>query len=352
MEETKSYSDSLKTGKLGILHLYSLWSRKVVSNKTLKTQNDPILNQLDYFVLDALEIPIAKATEYLLSIQPDFKAFEEWIRLQHEQSKNPTPLSSKLINTLNQAVQDFIQDGSLNYPLENDANRDPIFTPKEIEFWHENGYIILRDAVDKEECKTLESAVWDYLDLSPDAPETWHTAKDQFWLKEFDHPLIHKNRANKKIIRAYAQLWGSDRLFQSTNRISFNPPQDTLINAFGPSSLHWDISLAQPIPFDLFGMLYLNDIDANQGAFQCIPGFHKKIDVWLENLPQKRNPREEILKQEYQQAAIKVPANRGDLIICSQKLPHSSSVNRGSYPRFVQYIAMYPPNRTINPVWK
>jgi hypothetical protein len=57
--------------------------------------------------------------------------------------------------------------------------------------------------------------------------------------------------------------------------------------------LHWDVSLARPIPFGLQGILYLADTAANQGAFTCVPGFHRKIDSWLENLPAGSDPRAE-----------------------------------------------------------
>ncbi len=330
---------------IGIAHIKSLWSRKMKEMQGA-SQKDPLHNQLDYFVLDGLNINIAKATAYLYTDTPDFETFEQWILAQ-----NGGNIPLHTVNKINHAVLDFNTNGQQNYPLKA-TYLEPVFTPEEIAFWNKNGYIVLKNAIDKNDCKELETAIWDYLGLSPDEPEQWRYAKDSFWLKAFDHPLLQKNRASSKIRKAFEQLWGTDNLFQATDRVSFNPPQEDHIKHYGPNNLHWDISLSQPIPFDLFGMLYLNDIQEQQGAFQCIAGFHKKLDTWLEGLDDDVNPREAILSKIYQNDARKIAADAGDLIICRHELPHGSSLNRCDYPRFVHYIQMYPSNRRINPNWR
>jgi len=336
---------SLQLGKLKIFHIKLLWERKVLEYEADKS-NEHLLNQLDYFVLDGLNIPIEKAISYLYTQRPDFNKFEEWVLSWHDEFISP-----KLVKKINDAVIDFIKNGQQNYPLKVTI-KDPIFSDEEMKFWEENGYIILKDAVDKKDCKELEDAIWKYQGLSCTESQNWNNAKDSFWLQDFEHPLLEKNKASKKIHKAFEQLWGTDKLFHSTNRISFNPPLDKITDNYGPNKLHWDISLARPISFDLLGMLYLNDIKEEQGAFQCIPGFHKKLDVWLEQLKKEDNPREEILKEKYQNESIKISAKAGDFIICRQELPHSSSINKFSYPRFVQYIAIYPANRKIDKIWK
>ena len=39
------------------------------------------------------------------------------------------------------------------------------------------------------------------------------------------------------------------------------------------------------LPMGLQGVLYLTDTSAENGAFVCIPGFHKRLGGWLQTLP-------------------------------------------------------------------
>lgn len=328
-------------GELRIFHLKSFWKRKT---ECFNSNHFP--NQLDYFVFDGLNINITTVIEYLFTERPSFKEFEKWIVLQ-----NGGDISQSIIEKVNDAVIEFCEKGQQDYPLETTII-EPIFTQKEIKFWREYGYIVLKEAVDKKDCKELENAIWQYLKLSPNDPQNWINTKDKFWLKDFNHPLLEKNRGSKRVKKAFEQLWGTDKLFNSTDRVSFNPPIAQSIQQYGPSNIHWDISLCTPVAFDLFGMLYLNDVKEEQGAFQCIAGFHRNLDTWLEGLDKDINPREEILKEEYQKNIVKVSADAGDLIISRDSLPHGSSINSSNYPRFVHYINMYPINKKINPIWK
>ena len=49
--------------------------------------------------------------------------------------------------------------------------------------------------------------------------------------------------------------------------------------------------------------------------------------------------------------AVPIAAEAGDFVLWHHALPHSSSPNRGSYPRIVQYLNMYPVEFTENMAW-
>ncbi len=331
--------DSFEKGDLGLCHIKRYWWRSVTDN--LRSQTDHLEQQLDQFVLDGLEISIRECVEYLLSNRPEFSEFEKWIYEKRGE------ISGDRRDLINSEVTRFLSEPHRTYPYHG-ITESPVFSDEDIQFWNENGYVVLKNAVERSACHTLEQAVWDHLGLSPDSPDNWNSVQENFWVSDFDHPQIDNNRSSLRITKAFEQLWGTDNLFQSVKRLSFNPPKDGSVKQFGPSNLHWDISIAQPVPYDMFGVLYLNDIDENQGAFQCIPGFHKRLSDWLDDLSEDAIPRELIVESN---EAIKVTGSAGDLIICRQEIPHGSSVNTGNYPRFVQYIAMYPADREINPVW-
>ena len=52
----------------------------------------------------------------------------------------------------------------------------------------------------------------------------------------------------------------------NVDQAGFNPPERPGWKFPGPY-LHWDVSLAQPVPFGVQGILYLADTAADQGAF-------------------------------------------------------------------------------------
>ena len=146
---------------------------------------------------------------------------------------------------------------------------------------------------------------------------------------------------------AYEQLWQRKDLWLNTDRAGFNPPETDSWKFPGPD-LHFDISLATPIPFGLAGIIYLSDTAANQGAFTLVPGFNQRVEKWLQSLPADVNPRNQDLHTLGTKA---IAANAGDLIIWHHILPHGSSPNTNSLPRFVQYINYAPLNAEVSVKW-
>jgi ectoine hydroxylase-related dioxygenase (phytanoyl-CoA dioxygenase family) len=164
----------------------------------------------------------------------------------------------------------------------------------------------------------------------------------------FQHPALSANRRSPRIRKAFAQLWGTADLWVSTDRVGFNVPERPGWMFRGPD-LHWDVSLSQPIPFGTQGILYLTDTPPEQGAFTCVPGFHRRIDSWLDGLPAGANPRREDL---HALGSRPIAGRAGDLVIWDHKLPHGSRPNRGARPRIVQYINLYPTRVECREVWR
>ena len=106
----------------------------------------------------------------------------------------------------------------------------------------------------------------------------------------------------------------------------------------------------RPIPQGVQGVLYLVDTPAENGAFICVPGFHKRVDDWLDTLDDDAEANQMLqLKDEGAAQAVllgaktkRVPASAGDLIIWDTRLPHSAASNVGDAPRVAQYITMNP----------
>ena len=226
-----------------------------------------------------------------------------------------------------------------------------VLTARDLAFWQENGYVVLRNAIPEEQCIATQQAIWEFLDMKADDPSSWYKPhKDQrgLMLLFTQHPTLHANRESPVIRKAYEQLYASVEIYKTIDKVSFNPPETDTFH-FAGSKLHWDVSLTLPIQIGLQGLLYLTDSGPQGGAFHCVPGFHKKIESWLNHLPPGVNPREEALRT---LKPVAVPGKAGDFIIWHQALPHCATPNQGAVPRLVQYLTYLPIQQHIQKMWK
>ena len=218
----------------------------------------------------------------------------------------------------------------------------PVFSKEDLEFWEEHGYVVVPEAVPIENCRAAEQAVWDFLEMDGDDPDSWYPEdppRRGIMVEIYQHQAIWDNRQYPRVHQAFTEIWGNEKLWVSFDRASMNPPERDDWKFPGPH-LHWDMSLDMPVRLKVQGVLYLVDTPGNQGAFTCIPGFHRKLEEWLKDLPSDADPRRVI--REYQDQGVPVPGKAGDLVIWHSALPHGSSPNSAERPRMAQYITMNP----------
>ncbi len=333
-------SDSTEQGTIGIMHLKRFWDKSMAKREgVLEQQAYQEEWNLDFTLLSALGLGLEQTMRYLYMEKPAFEEFEKWI----------LELNGGSI------VQNAIEEFNLTIERNADEARvvvlNNILTSVDLEHWKTNGYVIVREAASKEACGITIDLICQFLSVNKNDSSTWyqpHPARQGIMVQMFQHPQLEKNRRSPKIKAAYEQLWGRTDLWCNADRVSFNPPQTEHWHFPGPR-LHWDVSLELPIPFGLQGLLYLSDTEANQGAFTLIPGFHNKIESWINGLTPGTHPRSENL---YELGAVPVVADTGDFIIWHQALPHGSSPNTASQPRFVQYINYLPINADVRKKWK
>ncbi len=213
---------------------------------------------------------------------------------------------------------------------------------EELAFWEANGYVVLKHAVPVENARAAEDAVWAFTEMDREIPETWYPdpPRPGIMVEMYQHQALWNNRQCPRVHEAFSQIWGTEKLWVSFDRASLNPPEREGFKFKGPF-LHWDMNLDHPTGLRVQGVLYLADTAANQGAFTCIPGFHKNLEGWLAGLPEDVDPRVRV-REEFADKATPIPAMAGDLVIWHSALPHGSSPNSASYPRVVQYITMSP----------
>ncbi len=303
--------------------LYALWQRYSDPSQQ-QTERKKFWSE-DSELLHRLGVSLEETIGFLFFEKRSFAQFESWIeaRNRNSQSQNPPP--------------------------QHDAA--PVLSETDLLFWQQNGYLVLPHAVADEDCDAAAQAVWQYMRADRHNPSTWynnHEGKRGMMLQFFDHPALDRNRRSARIRKAYEQLYGHTDILLTIDKVSFNAPE-TDTHLFTGSPLHWDVSLVPPVPYNLQGLLYLHDVSANQGAFQCVPGFHLQIDQWLRSLPPDTDPRR-IIADVAQ--PVTIPGKKGDMIIWHNALPHCATPNRSSEPRLVQYITWYERNRKMNGEWK
>lgn len=334
----KPFSASVEMTRLGIMHLKRYWEKQqAIRNRVLNNADMSEEWQLDYTLLVALNLGLEQTIRYLYTSEVSISEFEDWIL-----ELNGGRIPEENIRKFNAYI--------LQQDEPEKRETELVLSAEELCFWEENGYLIIREAIPKADCEATVKVICDFIDADLSRPETWYTsnpAKQGVMVQLFQHELLEQNRHSPKVRKVYEQLWNRTDLWLNTDRCGFNPPV-TESHAYKGFPLHWDVSLKQPIPFGLQGILYLTDTAENQGAFTLVPGFHRKIEDWLSTLPESENPRNQDF---YALGAKPIAAKAGDFIIWHHALPHGSSPNLAHSPRIVQYINYAPIDLEIKKEW-
>ena len=263
-------------------------------------------------LLRSLGVGLHETLAYLYTDAPPFAAFEAWV-LRHRTAPS---------------VGD---DG---------ASASHVLDARDLSFFEEHGYVVVREAVTARACREAEGAIWSFLGMDRDDPASWYAGPHghSIWVPLLHHPAIWANRRAPRVRGAFEQLWQRDDLSSTVDQCGFNPPERDDWKFPGPR-LHFDCALEAPVPFGLQGILYLTDTAEHQGAFICVPGFHRRIDGWLAERVRSGNPSDVDL------GALEsrpIAGKAGDLIVWHHALPHGSSPNRANRPRIVQYVTFEP----------
>lgn len=328
---------------LKIPYLYRYWQRcwlklKQPAKKSLE-QNDEW--DLENTLLAGLGLNILETSRFVHSAaHTGFDSFEKWV-----------------IETNGGVIEEArlarLRDALAGEPVASAAGcLDDVMglTAEQLAFWDEYGYVVVPNAVAASDRDAAAAAIYSFLDANPGDPESWYGNKYglTIWVPLLRHPAFLANRQAPRLVKVFAQLWGREDLWATVDQGGFNPPENGRWKFPGPH-VHWDASLATPHCFGVQGILYLTDTPPDQGAFSCIPGFHRSLQQWLNGLPPSEDPRQAILRHP---GLIPIAGEAGDLVLWHQSLPHGSSPNRGYKPRVVQYIALRPTRWESAAEWK
>ena len=91
------------------------------------------------------------------------------------------------------------------------------------DFWLENGYVIIKSAVSKNQAKKTASFLWEFEEKDPKNKDTWYTSpRAEMKMKElagtgmvevYNHQFLWENRQSEKIYKAFIDIWGTKDLW-------------------------------------------------------------------------------------------------------------------------------------------
>ena len=234
--------------------------------------------------------------------------------------------------------------------LNDRSNGKPLrmLSEEDWQFWIHNGYIVIKNAVPKEQVKRLADFLWEFEEKNPNDAETWYAPpRAEMKMKEltntgmvevYNHQYLWDNRQSPKVHQAFADIWGTEKLWVTIDRANLNFPIRPGHEYKG--FIHWDYD-PETKPQNVQGVLALADqTDENMGGFQCIPELYRTYDTWKLTQPDDRDHfKPDVTGFEI----VKVPMEAGDLLIFNSLQPHGIRVNNsGNKVRMAQYISMMP----------
>ena len=200
----------------------------------------------------------------------------------------------------------------------------PILSAADLRFFEQHGYVVARGAVSQAQAARTAAEAWRVSGRDAADPSTWYlptpagSSEGLGALEAGRTAMVQPwhNRTAPRVHQAFSQLWRSERLWCSHDVVGIRPPQKERTGAHWEevvvTHLHWDRGElfnyqpsdharsvrdgVGPLTFGLQGMLLLTDTPPENGALCLVPGFHHRIDRWLEELPRGSTPMEQLTR--------------------------------------------------------
>lgn len=243
-------------------------------------------------------------------------------------------------------------DKSSSYRLNERLNNEPLraLTEEQWLFWIENGYVVIKQAISREQAAKTASLLWEFEEKDPQHSATWYAApRAEMQMKElvgtgmvevYNHPLLWENRQQTAIYEAFTDIWGREALWVTIDRANLNFPNRPGHEQKG--FIHWDYD-PETKPQNVQGVLALADqTDPDMGGFQCVPWLYRNYDSWKLTQPENRDRFQPDIRG-LEHELVKVALEAGDLLIFNSTLAHGIRPNKSKDKvRIAQYISMMP----------
>jgi len=225
-----------------------------------------------------------------------------------------------------------------------------VLSEEDWDFWMHNGYIVIKNAISKEQAKATADFIWEFDEKDPNDSNTWYAPpRAEMQMKEltgtgmvevYNNQHLWNNRQMERVYDAFVDVWGTEKLWVTIDRANLNFPLKPGVDKKG--FIHWDYD-PETKPQNVQGVLALADqTDENMGGFQCIPWLYRNYDTWKLSQPEDRDRFQPDIS-DLEDKIVKVKMEAGDLLIFNSTEPHGIRPNKsGNKVRIAQYISMMP----------
>ncbi|WP_029040944.1 phytanoyl-CoA dioxygenase family protein [Cucumibacter marinus] len=215
--------------------------------------------------------------------------------------------------------------------------------------WTTKGYVIVKQAVPRENVERLVELLWRFDEKDPNDPATWYAPqRREHKMKElnnagmleiYNHQYLWDNRMEQRVYDAFVDIWDREDLWVTIDRAILNPPRREKGSTDG--FIHWDVDTSlDPQPIGVQGVLSLQKQDSETGGFQCVPYLFEHFEEWVKTQPADRDPMHPDMTGLERE---NVDLEPGDLLIFNSLLAHGIRPNYSDgRVRMAQYISMYP----------
>jgi len=234
--------------------------------------------------------------------------------------------------------------------------RTGVLSDADLDLFAEQGYVVVPEAVPAANLRAMVELIWRFMGADEADSESWYRTAPREATGEaapisragmvevYQQQELWDNRQYPRVYQAFVDIWQTEHLWVTLDRANMKPPvRDDRPEWQHGGFIHWDLdTLQDPIPCGVQGVLSLTDTTADQGGFQCVPGFPRRFPDWARTQPADRDARfPDLAGLEVQS----IPGRAGDLLIWNSLLPHGNGENTSDRPRLAQYISMFPAAR-------
>ena len=224
-----------------------------------------------------------------------------------------------------------------------------VLSAEDWQHWITNGYVIVRQAVPRDNVERLVDVLWRFDEKDPVDASTWYAPQrrdhimkelnNTGMLEIYNHQALWNNRMEPRVYNAFVDIWDREDLWVTIDRANLNPPKKVKGNPHG--FIHWDVDTSvRPLPVGVQGVLSLKKQDGDVGGFQCVPDLFRDFEQWEKTQPADRDPMHPDMTG---QRVVNIEMEAGDMLIFNSLLAHGVRPNHsGDRVRMAQYISMHP----------
>lgn len=123
-----------------------------------------------------------------------------------------------------------------------------VLSEEDWQFWLDNGYVIIKNAISKEQAAESAAFIWEFEGKDPNDKKTWYKVADTHhkmqelnnsgMVELYNNQILWNNRQRERVHQAFADIWSNDKLWVSIDRANLNFPVKPGYEHKG--FIHWD----------------------------------------------------------------------------------------------------------------